>query len=427
MASVQHRDGKWRVLWRQGGRDGTTQSATFNTEKEAGRAKLYVDAHNNRVSRDEVLSAILGIPLPVFTPAEELLPTVAEFAETWLRSRTSLTPDTKDRYRSQLRSRIIPALGNLRLDQVTGSHLTAFVHQLRADGLKAATVDRYLAVVNQLLGFAVHEHRDRLRDNPMTRTDIGRERRGAARKDDNVYLSRGEVDMILAAAPESARPLLLFLYETGCRWSEATALNVGDVDLFARPSARVRIWRAWKRQPLTEELAEDADEGVRWYRGAPKSGSERTVPLPRRAVDALVPLVTRNRDAILFTAPNDGRVIHSNFRSRIWLPTIAAAMRCPLHPPAKPGPLAESTCDCPTRLRQRPTLHDLRHSHVSELIALNMPLLSISRRIGHKSITVTETVYASILPQVDDAMVAALDAAAGVTPHPALDGARLPR
>ncbi len=421
MASVSPRDGKWRVLWRQGGRDGPTQSATFNTDKAAERAKLYVDAHKNNVNRDQVLSAILGIPIPDTTTTDDLLPTVAEFAETWLNSRTSLTPDTKGRYRTQLRNRILPSLGHLRLDEVTGSHLAAFVHELRADGLKAATVDRYLAVVNQLFGFAVHEHHDRLRDNPMTRTDIGRERRGAARKDNNVYLSRAEVDMIVAAAPEHARPLLVFLYETGCRWSEATALDVGDVDLFAKP-ARVRIWRAWKRQPDGETLAEDAADGDRWYRGAPKSGSERPVHLSRRTVDVLVALTTRARDQLLFTAPEGGRVIHSNFRSRIWLPALAAAARCELHPPAKPGPLAESACDCPTRLRQRPTLHDLRHSHVSELIALNMPLMSITRRLGHSSTAVTERVYASILPQVDDAMVAALDAAAGAAVSPLPDG-----
>ncbi len=49
-----------------------------------------------------------------------------------------------------------------------------------------------------------------------------------------------------------------------------------------------------------------------------------------------------------------------------------------------------------------PTPHDLRHSHASWLFAKNVPLIKVSKRLGHKNIIVTATVYAHLLELFDD-------------------------
>ena len=41
-----------------------------------------------------------------------------------------------------------------------------------------------------------------------------------------------------------------------------------------------------------------------------------------------------------------------------------------------------------------PTLHDLRHSHASMLIALDVPLIDVQRRLGHRKPDTTLRVYA---------------------------------
>jgi integrase len=41
-----------------------------------------------------------------------------------------------------------------------------------------------------------------------------------------------------------------------------------------------------------------------------------------------------------------------------------------------------------------PTLHDLRHSHASMLIALDVPLVDVQRRLGHRKPDTTLRVYA---------------------------------
>jgi integrase-like protein len=41
-----------------------------------------------------------------------------------------------------------------------------------------------------------------------------------------------------------------------------------------------------------------------------------------------------------------------------------------------------------------PTLHDLRHSHASMLIALNVSVVDVQRRLGHRKPDTTLRVYA---------------------------------
>jgi integrase len=48
-----------------------------------------------------------------------------------------------------------------------------------------------------------------------------------------------------------------------------------------------------------------------------------------------------------------------------------------------------------------PTLHSLRHTHVSHLIAAGLDILTISRRIGHASAAITLGIYGYLLPNTD--------------------------
>src|SRR5262245_26912204 len=57
------------------------------------------------------------------------------------------------------------------------------------------------------------------------------------------------------------------------------------------------------------------------------------------------------------------------------------------------------------------TLHALRHTHVSALIAANVEIVEISRRIGHGSPAVTLRIYAHLFKSTDAAAAAAIEAA----------------
>src|SRR4029077_40572 len=49
------------------------------------------------------------------------------------------------------------------------------------------------------------------------------------------------------------------------------------------------------------------------------------------------------------------------------------------------------------------TLHSLRHTHASQLIASGMDVLTISRRLGHGSAAITLSVYGHLLTPHDRA------------------------
>lgn len=444
---MEERSGAWRVYWRLGGRrTGEKQSVSFHRKQDAEQAKAIAEAHKHCIGRREVYSAVLGIPLEAQAPPPPKLPTVREWAGIWLSTKTRIGGGTLRMYRRQLESEILPRIGHLRLDQVDGVVVATVLQELRRTR-KNSTTTRYYAVMHAMFGYAVLEKK--IPDNPARRTDWIRD---LVADDDigdehHVYLTWAEFEAIRDNHPAWLRPLVQTLVDTGGRFSEITALDVGDVVL-AGPKPGVWITKGWK-----------VNADGKWYRGATKGRNRRFVAIPKRTALLLAPLVKdKPKTELLFKAPQGGRVVHTNFRSRYWAPATVKAARCPKHPPvgaageAEPkllkGPLcghnggvrtvgrggrtrpcqakvtpgwdrcashmepparAESTCGCPERLQKLPKPHDLRHSHVAWLIAVGRPVLVISRRLGHHSTLITERVYAGILPSVDEQTARALD------------------
>jgi integrase len=60
------------------------------------------------------------------------------------------------------------------------------------------------------------------------------------------------------------------------------------------------------------------------------------------------------------------------------------------------------------------TLHSLRHSHASQLIASGLDILTISRRLGHGSPTITLGVYGHLFANTDERAAAIIEAALGL-------------
>jgi len=169
---------------------------------------------------------------------------------------------------------------------------------------------------------------------------------------------------------EHYRPLVRFLYGTGCRWGEAVALTVGDVRL---PNVHFR--RALKWSP----------DGRRYTASTKTKKSNRVIALPGQLHRELGALCDgRARSDLVFTAPRCGEFLHRTFWSRVWLPAVAD-------------------------LEPRPRIHDLRHSHASQLLAAGVPIHIVQARLGHSSIQVTVNTYGHLLP---DAQRMAADAAA---------------
>jgi integrase len=59
------------------------------------------------------------------------------------------------------------------------------------------------------------------------------------------------------------------------------------------------------------------------------------------------------------------------------------------------------------------TLHSLRHTHASMLIAGGMDVLTISRRLGHANPSITLSVYGHLIHGTDDKAAEIMEAAFG--------------
>lgn len=86
--------------------------------------------------------------------------TVAEYLEAWLETKQrSLKPTTLARYLDYVRKDLIPALGAIRLEELTHHHIAGFVTDQLATGRGPVTVHRCIATLSSALTDAVRRHR----------------------------------------------------------------------------------------------------------------------------------------------------------------------------------------------------------------------------------------------------------------------------
>lgn len=144
------------------------------------------------------------------------------------------SPASAEHYRSTLDRHVLPAIGGLRLRELTPARLDAFLHQvLQEKGHATAKVCR--SVTSGVCGYAVR--RDALPTNPVR--DVGDLERTVATQ--ARALTTDEVQRWLAlldgnefAVSKDLPDLARFLLGTGVRIGEAMGVTWADVDLSAR-------------------------------------------------------------------------------------------------------------------------------------------------------------------------------------------------
>lgn len=306
------------------------------------------------------------------THATDYMPTVAEMLTFHLEGLSGIEGRTTDDYLSLAERTWLPVLGRLRVDEIDRRDVARFVNTMagREKGGAPKTIKNAHSVLSAVLETAVHEKH--ITHNPARGTRLPRA--GEEDVEDIRFLDYAEFDRLYDATPAAYQALALLLFGTGLRWSEATALQVRDLD---PARGTLRVVRAWKKQkkPATG-----------FKIGPPKSkASRRTIALPVEVVDAVTPLLDRDGSDWLFTTVTGQVVRHNNFYNRIWVPTCKRA-----------------------KLDPRPRIHDARHTHASWLIAQGVRLEVVQERLGHDDYNTTRRLYAHLMPDmVREAGVAA--------------------
>ncbi len=320
------------------------------------------------------------------------VPTVADFAETWLEG-LKLERSTIAGYRKIVRNHVAPRLGATRIDRLTasrlGSHYRFLEREGRRDGkhygepLSANSVNKVHIVIGAILDAAV--------DDGFVAVNVARKQRTVqaptgkairAQRPEVVTWTAAELAAFLRWDREVFDDDLFALWHviahTGMRRSEALALRWGDVDmkhgrLSVRRAADTTTRGAVKSTKTGQGRAIDVDAGtvavLRKYKAA-----RGAIHLPHIQPDAYV------------FGNLAGEVRSPNEVGRRWTYRVAAAQSAGVDVP-------------------RLTLKGLRHTHATLLLELGEHPKVVQERLGHSTITTTMNIYSHVTPTMQRSAV----------------------
>jgi integrase/recombinase XerD len=265
-----------------------------------------------------------------------------------------LAANTLSSYRRDLRryAGYLAAVGLTDLDEVDEATVSGFLMRLReGDGdhppLSATSAARTVVAVR---GF----HKFCLADGLAAGDPAAAVRPPTPAKRLPKALPLADVEAILEAAGASGttlalrdRALLEVLYGTGARISEATALDVDDLD---------RV------------------DGTALLRG--KGGKERLVPVGSYALDAVEAYLTRARPELVAAGTASGGAMFLNARGgrlsrqSAWAVLVRAAERAGITRDVSP--------------------HTMRHSFATHLLEGGADVRVVQELLGHASVTTTQ-------------------------------------
>ncbi len=303
--------------------------------------------------------------------------TLAAFLEEYLAAaRTTLRPATWEGYRASLAAYVTPTLGDVPLQGVTPSALTALYAELLAHGranrpgpLSARTVRMTHSIIRKALGEAVRW--GYLARNPA---DLATPPRQQLQE-----MHTWSADQLRAflehVEGDRYYPIYLLAATTGLRRGELLGLRWQDLDL---DGGRVSI---------TQTLGTIANRMV--FSPPKTASSRRSVTLDKRTVAALrahrkTSLAERLAfgagypDTDLVFVDGEGLPVHPRRFSAYYFQQHVKAAGLP-------------------KIR----FHDLRHTHATLALQAGLHPKVVSERLGHSSIAVTMDRYSHVMPAME--------------------------
>ncbi|MDX2168436.1 MAG: site-specific integrase [Deltaproteobacteria bacterium] len=319
--------------------------------------------------------------------------TVSAFLDRWLADSAAIRVSAKtlERYEEIVRKHLIAALGPIRLVDLRPLHIqeyyAAALRSGRLDGkgaLSAQTVLHHHRVLREALHQAVRWQL--LARNPADAVDPPK----PSRREMQV-LDETETAEVLAAIRDSRLRLAVFVaVTTGLRRGEVLALQWNDIDLAEQ---RIHVNRTVEQTKHHVRVKE------------PKTAKgRRTVTIP----PVLVKELKRYRAAQLKLRLQVGAefnkdgLLFYNERGTLW----------------RPSALTRAFSRVMIRLGGKYVrLHDLRHSHATQLLRHDIHPKIVQERLGHSSFKLTMDTYTHVIPslqehaadEVDAALTAALE------------------
>jgi integrase len=353
-------------------RRGKTWSVRYDEPGETGRRQRRKGGFATRREAQAFLNDVMArLGDGSYTAPSRL--TVAAYLDEWQRATAStVRPSTVEKRRAMVGSRIVPGIGQTRLQALSGARLNAFYAELAADGLSAGTIRNYHTLLSRACRDAVRW--GYLPRNPVELADPPRMPRSRA-----TAWTANELSRFLAHVRDADPrrfPLWRLAGTTGMRRGELLGLTWRALDL--------------ERSRLSVEQQLIPTRGGASF-GPPKSArSRRTIALDSETVDVL----RRHREAQLLERDLAAGAYEDH--DLVFCDEIGQ----PIHP--------QTLSRAFTRRRKEaglPTgsLHVLRHTAATLALTATppVPLHIVAARLGDHPKTTLAT-YAHLLPSSDE-------------------------
>jgi integrase len=344
-----------------------------------GPKRRYVSGKTRDEVHDKLIEALGNRAQRLVFDAGNL--TAGEYLTRWLKDsvKGTVRQSTFEVHRHMVEPHIVPALGKLKLKDLSPPHVRGFYREKLDSGLSAATVRKMHSVLRKALKQAVM-------DGLIPRNVCESVKPPRVERKEIMPLDREQTRTLLEhASGDRLEALYVLAVHTGMREGELLGLKWEDVDL---ECSVCRLRRALVREGGKTALGDLK---------TPKS--RRSVRLTRAAAIVLRSHLKRQLEEMerlgslyqpggLVFATESGTLINpSNLRNRSFKPLLKRAG-------------LPDIC-----------FHDLRHTCATLLLSQGTHPKLVQELLGHATIAMTLDTYSHFLPSMGDQTVKAMEAA----------------
>lgn len=268
------------------------------------------------------------------------------------------TENTRASFQGNLDKWVYPAIGDIKLPEITSAQISALLLDMQGKGKAHATVVKVYTILNSLFKMAYLS--DMIARNPMDKVERPKPRKDEIKPQTAQAYTAQEVRDILTALegePLKWRAFIHLLIDTGVRRGEALAVQWEDIDF---QENTILICR---------NLCYTPDKGI--YLDTPKNGRCRMVDVGEDTLQLLKQIREQQGAGgkYIFTQDNSLEPMHPTSPTHYFRQFAKRNGIKDFHP------------------------HKLRHTFASVAITAGADVVSVSETLGHSDTAVTLRMY----------------------------------
>ncbi len=354
--------------------------ARYSVQTASGSKRKAIYGKTRKDAAEKLAEALASRDKGLIFDAGTL--TVSAYLDRWLNDsvRDTVRQRTWERYEQIVRVHLKPALGRMKLKNLTTTHARALYREKLYAGLASRTVNYIHITLSKALKDAVA---DGLIPRNVTE---GVKAPRPKKKEVNPLTAEQACCLLEDARGERFEALYVVALTAGLREGELLGLKWEDIDL---ESGKLSVRRT---------LSETKERGHIFE--PPKNGKGRNVKLSARAIGALKRhRAVQNAERLhVGTLWQDNGLVFSSQRGTTMSAKNLTARSF--------KPLLERA-----GLTRSVRLHDLRHTCATLLLGKSVHPKIVQELLGHAAIAITLDTYSHVLPNMQSEAVAAMESA----------------